>query len=72
MTTDDIKATIRRLRDQASDQIDLDDLAMLEMELRQRVTRTANRLGLGGMLVLGVILGAVGGDLINRFNAWLG
>lgn len=66
MTTDDIKAAIRRLRDQASDQIDLDDLAMIEMELRQRVTRTANRLGLGGMLVLGVILGAVGGDLINR------
>lgn len=68
MTTDDIKATIRRLRDQASDQIDLDDLANLEDELRARVTRTANRLGLGGMLVLGIVVGAVGGDLLNRLG----
>ena len=72
MSTDEIRATINRLKARVSEQIDVDDLSMLEMELRGRVTRAANRLGLGGMFVLGIVLGAVGGDLLTRFNAWLG
>lgn len=65
MTNHDIWATIQRLKDGASDQLDIDDLNNLQDELRSRVSATVAKLGMVGVAVAGLAIGAVAGDVLN-------
>lgn len=65
MTNHDIWATIQRLKDGASDQLDIDDLNNLQDELRSRVSATVAKLGMVGVAVAGLAIGAVAGDALN-------